>query len=127
MVNGCHRRYDALMTAFKNDNIKALLASAEKKKANKEDKLMRVDKRESDDHCIRAAALETLKRKPTNDVDPEESDSTDVVSIVVDFPTLIVSSNNLMQDDINAKKEETAVAQRRLELDQQRYLLEKAK
>ncbi|EQC33592.1 hypothetical protein SDRG_08699, partial [Saprolegnia diclina VS20] len=80
--------------------------------------------------------------KRWEDDDPEESDSAatpskkvkkegrgaikDVASVVVDFTSIIESSNKLKQDEISAKKEETAVAQRRHELDEQRYLLEKA-
>ncbi|KDO35463.1 hypothetical protein SPRG_00310 [Saprolegnia parasitica CBS 223.65] len=148
---GCRKRFDDLMAAFEKDAVKAMRASgteeevserdmllqdisdlteavADKKKAAKEDKVKKVDKRENDGHRIRAAALQGLKRK-TAGGDDQESDHDDnaetpskrfkraaaatndvatVASVVKDFSSMIESTNKLKEDEIAAKQEEIA-------------------
>ncbi|KDO29490.1 hypothetical protein SPRG_06030 [Saprolegnia parasitica CBS 223.65] len=88
-IVGCRRRFDDLLTAFKNDTVNALRASGTEEDVKKRDELLhdiadlmdvrakkkkgaKEDKVESDGHRMRAAAL---KRKTTDGDDPEEGES----------------------------------------------------
>ncbi|ETV93110.1 hypothetical protein H310_12894 [Aphanomyces invadans] len=158
---GCRKRLDDLIAAFKKDTVKSLRASGTEeeynerdqllqdladmmenavraKKALKDEKIKKQDKRESDGHRVREAALVTLKRKAeANGLDEDPGPSKvkeakgpsalkDAASAVVDIMSMIDASNEFKRAELEAKRESNALLQRKVELEEQRYLLDKA-
>ncbi|RHY28297.1 hypothetical protein DYB32_006090, partial [Aphanomyces invadans] len=108
------------------------------KKALKEEKNKKNDKRESDGHRIREAALTTMKRTAaTLGLDDDATRSKmkegrrssalkDAASAVVDIMSMIDVSNKFKRAELEAKWETNALLQRKGELEEQRYLVYKA-
>ncbi|ETW01384.1 hypothetical protein H310_06933 [Aphanomyces invadans] len=165
-AGGCRKRHDDLMAAFKKETVKSMRASGteeeylereqllqdlsdmiesanDKRKSIQEEKDKKADRRESDGHLIREAALAGLKRKATAQDSLDESEDDDrspskkkesrgttplkeAVSAVVDFAAIMEASHKLMREDQEMQKEAHVLALRKLELDEQRFLLDKA-
>ncbi|RHZ12583.1 hypothetical protein DYB26_007845 [Aphanomyces astaci] len=107
------------------------------KKATKEDKCKKMDKRDSDGHTVRAAAVTLGDEGDDNDSDEakktimkkerrscaimKESDNA-----VMSFTSIMENTNKFKIDELAFQKESNAIAMRKLELDEKRYLLDKA-
>ncbi|OQR84319.1 hypothetical protein ACHHYP_13574 [Achlya hypogyna] len=123
--------------------------AAENKKRGKKDKSTKQDDREHEDHGMRTAALATLKRsncvgaveapseaeedtppqkKTKNDVEDGlgASATTEVASIVACFTAMMEKTNKMKEQELDVKRQEIALSERKLELDYSRYLLDKA-
>ncbi|ETV91765.1 hypothetical protein H310_13823 [Aphanomyces invadans] len=108
-------------------------AAATKKKALKQVQ----DKRETDGHLVREAALVSLKRKAVDDeVSPLKGAEAnekrlitavkEAASVVATFTEMMLESNKINAEEVATKKEEIMLAQQRLELERARYELDKA-
>ncbi|RHY76669.1 hypothetical protein DYB30_013516 [Aphanomyces astaci] len=108
-----------------------------KKKATKEDKCKKMDKRESDGHTVRSAAVTLGDEGDDNDSDEakktmmkKERRSSAImkesVNAVMSFTSIMENTNKFKIDELAFQKESNAIAMRKLELDEKRYLLDKA-
>ncbi|ETV89802.1 hypothetical protein H310_15369 [Aphanomyces invadans] len=167
-ASSCRKRFDDLLSAFKKATLKALRASGTEEEYNERDQLLQdivdmidaaaakkkaskqvVDKRESDGHMIREAALIGLKRKATEESDDDVSprkvaDNKDIkdikdikdsrrgsalkeaASVVATFTEMMSESNKIKAEEVGVKKDEIMLAQKKLELERARYELDKA-
>ncbi|ETV89871.1 hypothetical protein H310_15291 [Aphanomyces invadans] len=104
----------------------------------KEEKNKKIDIREREGLMLRETALMTMKRKsdaleeeeevsPSNLKEPRPSSALkDVASAVVDIMSMIDASNEFKRAEIDAKRGSNALLQRKVELEERRYLLDKA-
>ncbi|RHY08804.1 hypothetical protein DYB36_000357 [Aphanomyces astaci] len=155
-ATGCRKRCDDLLAAFHKDSLASLRASGTDeqhhereqllqdlkalKRASKEDKGSREDKREARDPAVRAVV--DLKRKAVEE-DGESSDSDGATTPkkysrrrptilkesthdVATFMSMMESTNKVRMEELALQKEVNAITARKLELDEKRYLLEKA-
>ncbi|ETV68870.1 hypothetical protein, variant [Aphanomyces astaci] len=157
-ATGCRKRCDDLLVAFQKAMLASLRASGTDEeydereqllqdlsdmKATKEDKCKKMDKRESDGHTVRSAALTGMKRKSLGDEgddnDSDEAKKTmmkkerrssaimkESVNAVMSFTSIMENTNKFKIDELAFQKESNAIAMRKLELDEKRYLLDKA-
>ncbi|RHY41026.1 hypothetical protein DYB34_008659 [Aphanomyces astaci] len=131
------------MNAFRKQLLLDIDMISNKKKATKEDKCKKMDKRESDGHTVRSAALTGMKRKSLGDEgddnDSDEAKNTmmkkerrssaimkESVNAVMSFTSIMENTNKFKIDELAFQKESNAIAMRKLELDEKRYLLDKA-
>ncbi|ETV92427.1 hypothetical protein H310_13306 [Aphanomyces invadans] len=152
----CRRRFDDLLAAFKKATLKALRSSGTEEEYNERDQLLQdivdlidaaatkkkalkqvQDKRETDGHLIREAALVSLKRKAVDDeVSPLKGAVAnekrlvtavkEAASVVATFTEMMLESNKIKAEEVATKKEEIILAQQKLELERARYELDKA-
>ncbi|ETW06268.1 hypothetical protein, variant [Aphanomyces invadans] len=151
----CRKRFDDLLSAFKKSTLKALRASGTEEEYVERDQLMQdisdmmdvallrkkaakqvQERRESDGHLIREAALMSMKRKAAqNDFDHTQAESPpaklmdnqkssrqatvrESTSFVASFTLMMEESNRIKAEEIAMKREEIALEQRKLELEQ---------
>ncbi|ETV92663.1 hypothetical protein H310_13106 [Aphanomyces invadans] len=150
---GCRKSLDDLMAAFKKDTVKSLRATGTEeeynereqliqdlsdmmdsayktKKALKEEKSKKIDKREKEGLMLREAALMTMKRKsdaleeeeevsPSKVKEPRPSSVLkDAASAVVDILSMIDASNEFKRAEIEAKRGSNALLQHKVELEE---------
>ncbi|RHY19705.1 hypothetical protein DYB32_010186 [Aphanomyces invadans] len=114
------------------------LSDVKTNKALKEEKNKKIDKRQKEGLMLREAAQMTMKRKsdaleeeeevsPSKVKEPRPSSALkDAASAVVDIMSMIDTSNEFKRTEIDAKRESNALMQRKVELGERRYLLDKA-
>ncbi|RHY27719.1 hypothetical protein DYB32_006580 [Aphanomyces invadans] len=157
---GCRKRMDDLMMAFKKDpsthcahpaqikykereqllqDLSDLIDMAnKKKKAVKEERGKKLDKRETDGHRLREAAVVSMKRKPETNVEADEASPSKIkeskrstalknaAAAIVDLPSILEASAEFKRAELETKRDANALLQRKIELEEQRYLLDKA-
>ncbi|KAG9408113.1 hypothetical protein AC1031_021350 [Aphanomyces cochlioides] len=154
---GCRKRFDDLIAAFKEQSTASLRASGTdeeylqrdqllqdlsdmidvillEKKTEKELKDDKVDKRETDGHAIRDAAMYALKRKsidgesnstqekPAMRSTPLSTTSASAIDVVT---TMMEKANANKNEELALQREATIISQRKLELEEARFHLDK--
>ncbi|KAG9409833.1 hypothetical protein AC1031_020139 [Aphanomyces cochlioides] len=154
---GCRKRFDDLMAAFKEQSTASLRASGTdeeylerdqllqdlsdmidvillEKKTKKELKDDKVDRRETDGHAIRDAAMYALKRKsidgesnstrekPAKRSTPLSTTSASAIDVVT---TMMEKANANKNEELALQREATIISQRKRELEEARFHLDK--